>query len=146
MRRKLPKIKVHVTYEYAFGFEQQRALHILAMMLGEAAIRCRQRQMPPKLEKPPEQPTSNRQVSDKLNLLRFCITPRAIREMLPHMGLKDRGTFMANYLSPLIKEKLLAMTNPGSRRSPKQKYITTSEGLNVIGRQGPIEFVPRYVP
>lgn len=144
--RRTPKIKMSVTYQYAFGVEQQRALHILAMMLGAAAERCRQQQMPQQLEKPPEHPTSNRQVPDQFKLLRFCVTPRALREMLSCMGLKDRETFMANRLHPLLEEKLLTMTDPDSRRSPRQKYVTTPNGLEAIVRKGPKEFVLGYAP
>src|SRR5579864_7496898 len=92
--RRTPKIKMSVTYQYTFGVEQQRALHILTMMLGAAAERCRQqpvlqppnpspRMIPAQSEIPPQYPTCSRQVSDKLALLKFCMTPRSIREMLP---------------------------------------------------------------
>ena len=78
---------------------------------------------------PRKYPTSTRQVPDKLNVLKFCTAPRTIREMLSYVGLRDRETFMSNYLHPLLREKLLAMTNPESPNSPKQKYVTTSKGL-----------------
>lgn len=134
MEREIPKIKMHVSFRYAFGFQQQRAIRILVLMLQAAAVRCRQQQVPTQPKRPSQHPTSSRQVTDKFQLLRFCVTPRVIREMLLHAGLKDRETFMANYLHPLTKAKLLAMTNPDSRRSPKQKYVTTSEGLEAIVR------------
>jgi len=73
--------------------------------------------------------TSTDQVPDKLNLLKFCTVPKTIREMLGLMGLKDRETFMDNYLSPLLREKLLTMTEPDSSRSPRQKYMTTPKGV-----------------
>ena len=134
------------TYQYAFGVEQQGALHILAMMLGTAAIRCRQQQVPAQQAIPPQHPTSNRQVSDKLALLKFCVLPRRIREMLPssNLGLKDRETFMANFLHPLLEEKLFSVTDPDSRRSPRQKYVTTSEGLEAIADKGQRHCYPIY--
>lgn len=36
---------------------------------------------------------------------------------------------MGNYLRPMLKEGLLAMTNPQSPQTPKQKYVTTQKGL-----------------
>ncbi len=81
---------------------------------------------------PDKYPTSTRQVADKLKLLTFCTSPRSIREMLSHMGLKDRETFMGNYLRPLLGDKLLAMTDPDSPQSPKQKYVATAKGLKQL--------------
>ena|ERR1051325_1067472 len=149
MHREIPKMKVHVSYVYADGPEQQRALEILTEMLRDSAARYRRQQaesishstpsdpvLDPELapQAPDKYPTSTHQTSDNLKLLKFCITPRAMRELLSHMGLKDRETFMTNYLHPLIRAKLLAMTDPDSRRSPKQKYVATSDGLEAIIR------------
>jgi len=52
--------------------------------------------------------------------------------MLVHMGLKDRETFMDNYLHPLLEDKLIAMTDPDSPQSPKQKYVATPSVLNKL--------------
>lgn len=84
---------------------------------------------------PSSQRYRTRQVADKLKLLRFCASPRTIREMLARMVLKDRETFMVNYLHPLLKQKLLAMTDPHSPRSPKQRYVATPAGLKAIERK-----------
>ena len=77
---------------------------------------------------PGKYPTSTRQVPDKRKLLGFCSKPRSIREMLAFMGLKDRENFMHEHLHPLLEDGFLVMTDPGSPRSPKQRYVTTEKG------------------
>lgn len=81
---------------------------------------------------PPKYPSSTPQVVPKLKLLEFCMTPRGLREMLDYMELKDRKTFMQKYLRPLLKKGLLMMTDPGSPKSPKQKYMMTLKGLESL--------------
>jgi ATP-dependent DNA helicase RecG len=77
--------------------------------------------------------TSTGQVPDKLKLLDYCSHPRGLREMMAHLDLSHRETFMANYLRPLLEQGLLAMVDPESPNSPKQKYVTTPKGLEKLG-------------
>jgi ATP-dependent DNA helicase RecG len=76
-------------------------------------------------------PTSTRQVSDKHSLVDFCATPRSIKEMLDFLELKNRENFMHKHLNPLIKKGFLALTDPDSPNSPRQRYITTKKGRSV---------------
>lgn len=73
---------------------------------------------------PLKYPLSTPQVADKLKLLEFCSVPRTIKEMLGFMRLKDRKNFIAQHLKPLLKEGSIAMTDPASPRSPRQRYMS----------------------
>jgi len=75
------------------------------------------------------------QAPNKSNLLDFCCEPRSIKEMLAFMQLKHRPTFLANYIWPLMKEELIAMTIPDKPTDEKQKYVITSKGQAKINKQ-----------
>ena len=49
------------------------------------------------------------------------------------IGIKNRPTFLEFYLSPAVKLGLVEMTQPGSPRSPTQKYRLTAKGLAAKG-------------
>ncbi|MBI4397275.1 MAG: putative DNA binding domain-containing protein [Elusimicrobia bacterium] len=75
---------------------------------------------------------SSGQVADNLKLLTFCQSPKRIRQIMTHMGLHHRDTFTANHLRPLLKKGYLAMTDPQSPRSPKQRYVITEKGAALL--------------
>ncbi|HRW92401.1 MAG TPA: helix-turn-helix domain-containing protein [Thermotogota bacterium] len=54
--------------------------------------------------------------------------PLATGELMEYLGLKHRPTFRENYLEPARKMGLVQMTQPGSPRSPTQKYTLTQKG------------------
>ena len=72
------------------------------------------------------------QVSDQVKILKFCKTEKSIQEIMQLMGLKHRTYFRKNILKLLLDNKLLELTNPDSPNSPKQKYITTKKGLELL--------------
>ncbi len=84
------------------------------------------------LQVPLKHPPSSPQVADRLRLLQFCETPRSIKEMLGFMGLSDRKNFLHKHLRPLLKERLLGMTDPDSPKSPRQRYATTATGRRIL--------------
>lgn len=51
--------------------------------------------------------------------------------LMKSLGLKDRDSFADYYLGPALKLGLVEMTQPGSPRSPTQKYRLTAQGLAV---------------
>ncbi len=71
---------------------------------------------------------------DMIKLLKFCKEPKLFSELMQFMTWSDRTKFRRKFLHPLIKENLLAMTNPEKPNSPKQKYMTTEIGLLRIRR------------
>lgn len=47
------------------------------------------------------------------------------------LGLRHRKNFIANYINPAIKQKIIELTIPGSPNSPNQKYRLTAKGLKL---------------
>ena len=52
----------------------------------------------------------------------------SIKEMLEHLGLKNRESFMEVYLNPALKEKFVRMRYPDKPNHPRQKYLLTTKG------------------
>lgn len=69
---------------------------------------------------------------DTLKLLRFCHTEKTIQEMLQYMHWQDRTKFRRRFIFPLLKMKLLRMTLPNKPSSPKQQYVITDDGVNLL--------------
>ncbi len=90
---------------------------------------------------PDKHRTSTGQVSDKYSLsvdawklLVFCKQERSLKEMMEHMNLRHRETFLVNHLRPILKENLLEMTIPDKPRSSKQKYRLTEKGRKILDK------------
>lgn len=83
--------------------------------------------------------SSRHQVDTKLELseeehkiMAFCESPKAIKEILDQLQYTDRSKFRDKYINPMINEGLLEMTDPGSPKSPKQKYKMTAFGKELL--------------
>ncbi len=66
-------------------------------------------------------------VSATIKLVQFCQTPKSINEMMELLGWSDRTKFRNRFVSPLIQQKILAMTIPDKPKSSNQRYITKAE-------------------
>ena len=69
-------------------------------------------------------------------LLTFCESPRDRASIQARLGIKSRAHLSARYLTPLLNEGLIVMTNPNSPQSPTQKYRTTAQGLAALREKG----------
>lgn len=58
-------------------------------------------------------------------VLNGVLTRAEIQELL---GLKDRKSFIANYLNPALENKFIEMTLPNTPTSPNQRYRLTAKG------------------
>ncbi|UKK58663.1 Fic family protein [Prevotella communis] len=85
--------------------------------------------------------TSTGQVQDKLNadisnIIKIVniIGDRglSVREMMEGVGLKGRDNFLKLYLNPAISEGYVRLLYPQSPRHPRQKYLLTAKGLEVL--------------
>lgn len=56
------------------------------------------------------------------------------KEMMEAMGLKDREHFMSNYLEPAIRCGYIRLLYPESPRHPRQRYLLTDKGKEIILR------------
>jgi predicted HTH transcriptional regulator len=74
---------------------------------------------------------------DHVEILRKCLNPSGILELMKLSGRADRTKFRNQVLTPLIEEGLVEMTIPDKPTSSKQQYRTTAYGrelLNALGR------------
>ncbi len=63
-------------------------------------------------------------IQDKMErLVSFCVQPRSQKEMMNFIGLKDRGNFRRNYLTPLLEAGRIKRILPDKPTSRNQKYI-----------------------
>ncbi len=68
----------------------------------------------------------------QVQVLRNCLSERAIGELMVVAGKSDRTKFRNQVLRPLLEEGLLEMTIPDKPRSSKQKYRLTSKGRDLL--------------
>ena len=59
-------------------------------------------------------------------LLEFCREPKSLADMMEHIGLKDRKSFIEGYINPLLAEGDIAMTEPDKRTSGNQRYVAVA--------------------
>ena len=89
---------------------------------------------------PDKYPASTRQEPDKLlpgnaNIVKVVRTMGLaewrIKDLMAEMGLKDRENFMANYLTPAMREAYLRPLYPDAVRHPRQRYLLTVKGMSL---------------
>jgi ATP-dependent DNA helicase RecG len=64
----------------------------------------------------------------EMDLLLFCVEPRSAQEILKKLRLKDRKSFFAVYLRPMMGAGFLERTIPEKPQSRLQRYRTTVTG------------------
>ena len=67
-----------------------------------------------------------------MEILRNCLTEKAITELMAIVGRTNRTKFRDQVLKPLIDDGLLEMTIPDKPRSSKQKYRLTEKGRKMV--------------
>lgn len=86
-------------------------------------------------------PTSTRQVPDKFDAVNPNIIKlvqiigeqeMTVKDLMTSIGLKDRENFLKLYLNPAISEGYVRLLYPQSPRHPRQKYLLTAKGLEVL--------------
>lgn len=65
-------------------------------------------------------------------ILEFCLETKNRNEIQKHVGLKDRKYFRVAILNPIIEQGFVALTIPDKPNSPKQRYITTENGRQLL--------------
>jgi len=69
---------------------------------------------------------------DQVEILRNCLTDKAIRELMAIVGRSNRTKFRDQVLKPLLEAGLIEMTIPDKPRSSKQKYRLTEKGQETL--------------
>jgi len=74
------------------------------------------------------------QVTEQVRRLLISLKdgPLGARDAMQSLGLRHRPTFLYDYLQPALSEGVIEMTQPGSPRSPTQKYRLTSQGKVIL--------------
>ncbi|MCQ2527475.1 MAG: putative DNA binding domain-containing protein [Lachnospiraceae bacterium] len=76
---------------------------------------------------PQATPQVTPQVEDKEErikaILKFCVVPRSLKEIMEYIKLKDRKNARDKYIIPLIEAEKLVMTEPDKPNSSNQKYV-----------------------
>ena len=67
------------------------------------------------------QDTTQEKYAKKLIL--FCAEPKSRKEMMEHIGIRERAYFKKNILDPLLERGILKMTIPEKPTSRNQRYI-----------------------
>ena len=91
----------------------------------------------------PEQPSKTHQAiledgaklgpsRDQVEILRNCLTEKAIGELMKVVGRTNRTKFRDQVLKPLLVAGWLEMTNPDKLTSSKQKYRLTDAGKHLL--------------
>ena len=78
-------------------------------------------------------PALNEQVSRLLSVINGEMSRRTL---MTRLALKDRNSFVSNYLVPALRIGYIEPTQPDSPRSPTQKYRLTKKGCEVIASMG----------
>ena len=61
--------------------------------------------------------------ADEKAILAFCSTQRTREEIADFLGISSVTYAISRYITPLVNSGKILLSNPGSPRSPKQKYI-----------------------
>lgn len=76
-----------------------------------------------KVENPTRKP--DKKEVRKQQILEFCSEPKSSSEILKMLGLKNKESLMEVYITPMIAEGLLSMTEPDNPTSKKQQYVSS---------------------
>ena len=68
-------------------------------------------------------------------VLKLCQNPQTAKNIQFAVGIKHRGTFLQNYLNPLLSKGWIARTIPGKPNSRLQKYKLTVKGRVWLDRK-----------
>jgi len=74
---------------------------------------------------------------DQVEIMRNCMTERAITELMAIVGRTNRTKFRDHVLRPMLDADWLEMTIPDKPRSSKQKYRLTEKGRQLLSSLGP---------
>lgn len=65
-------------------------------------------------------------------VIKACEMPKKLTELQELVGIRHRGTFLNNYLRPLLASGWIELTIPEKPRSSKQQYRISEKGLAVL--------------
>ena len=69
----------------------------------------------------------NKQDLRKEEILKFCIEPKSLFDIMQYLNLKARKNVMNVYINPMLAAGVLKMTEPDNPTSRNQMYVTAKE-------------------
>ena len=72
---------------------------------------------------------------DKYVILKTCLEPARMKELISISDFKHRTNFKKNHIAPLVSKGLFAFTVPDKPNIPNYRYVTTKKGRNVLSRK-----------
>ena len=69
----------------------------------------------------------NKQDLRKEEILKFCIEPKSLFDIMQYLNLKARKNVLNVYINPMLAEGVLKMTEPDNPTSRNQMYVTAKE-------------------
>ena len=66
------------------------------------------------------------------NLIKALVGEMSRKEIQTALQLKHEGNFRENYLEPALRDKLIQMKYPDSPNHPKQRYLLTEKGTEIL--------------
>ena len=68
-------------------------------------------------------------------IIEFCDVPRRLAEITVTLGVSSRGYFKKTHLDPLIRGRVVVMTNPDKPRASNQRYVVSDAGAKLKVRR-----------
>ena len=68
-------------------------------------------------------------------IIEFCDVPRRLAEITVALGVSSRGYFKKTHLDPLIRGRVVVMTNPDKPRASNQRYVVSDAGAKLKARR-----------
>lgn len=65
-------------------------------------------------------------------VLAFCDLPKTVSQIGKHIEISSRQHVKYRYIDVLVRGELITMTLPDNPTSPKQAYVVTTAGLDLI--------------
>ena len=76
----------------------------------------------------PDGPLNNLSAT-QWRIVEYCEVPRLLTEIMDMIGVTNRGYFKKQYVDPLIRARVVTMTNPDNPRATGQRYVLTETGV-----------------
>ncbi len=68
----------------------------------------------------------------QVRILELCAAPQKISHIADFLGFKNRTFFRRTHLEPLVSGGILQLQFPENRRHPRQAYVLTKAGLQLL--------------
>lgn len=85
--------------------------------------------------KGPKGPSHGPSWDQAKRILTFCLSERMLLEIMAELQMTSRNKFRKNYIRPLLSGGLLERTQLDNPNSPKQRYVTTGKGKELLSQQ-----------